>query len=396
MKTTIHNASQKASFGGLMTPLLFFALLGLMVVMASCNSEEALTVKNNLEVHTTAISAVAAASTYSVVVTSNTAWTATADAAATWCTLIDASATGNGTIIVSLTTNTTEIRTATITVGAGALTKQVVVTQAATAVTPNLTVDETTIPAIAAVATYAILVTSNVAWTATVDAAATWCTPINASATGNGTITVSLTENPKITTRTAVLTVTAGALSRQVSITQVAIAKPTHAASDQLWLIENEAKSIHQIWSDAIVIPACNKTDFDGENADCRDNPGYAGYLYSGYYINEYEAVLCPTPWRVPSKDDFIDLDKALGGNGEYRVDSPDFVTTQYIDAWGGDYGGVAYGGSFFFQGEYAAYWSRTLFDANDSYELMFETDGTVYPSTEQMRLFGLQARCVR
>jgi hypothetical protein len=77
-----------------------------------------------------AIPAVGQSNAYSIAVTSNTAWTANVNAeAAAWCTLTNASATGNGAVTVNVTYNPDLPRSATVTVTAGTLNRQVVVTQ---------------------------------------------------------------------------------------------------------------------------------------------------------------------------------------------------------------------------------------------------------------------------
>lgn len=84
-----------------------------------------------LEVDNAAIPAVGHYADYVIAVTSNTTWTATVNAEAdAWCTLANASTSGNGTVTVSLTDNTSmEVRTATISISDGTLSRQVVVTQ---------------------------------------------------------------------------------------------------------------------------------------------------------------------------------------------------------------------------------------------------------------------------
>jgi hypothetical protein len=78
---------------------------------------------------------------------------------------------------------------------------------------------------------------------------------------------------------------------------------PPHAASTRTWTFGG------LVWSDAIQIPACNKTDFKDSNTspDCRS---YAGgsetwYYYNWAYVKKNQNTLCPAPWRVPSEGDF-------------------------------------------------------------------------------------------
>ncbi|MDR3180945.1 MAG: BACON domain-containing protein [Prevotellaceae bacterium] len=92
---------------------------------------------------------------------------------------------------------------------------------------PALTVSTASIPATAAVGNYSITVTSNVAWTAVVEDAAThaWCTITNGTkGTENGTITLHVAQNTVTEERYAIITITAGTLTQQVTVTQAATA----------------------------------------------------------------------------------------------------------------------------------------------------------------------------
>jgi hypothetical protein len=172
-----------------------------------------------LEVDKPTITASVDAYNYAIAVTSNTTWAATVSSDVTWCTLNFSNGTGNGTITVNVAANpTVATRTATVTIGAGALTKTVTVTQAADA--PALEVDKPTIDAAAAASNYAIAVTSNTTWAATVSSGATWCTLTNDNGTGNGEITVNVAANPTVAVRTATVTIGAGALTKTVTVTQ--------------------------------------------------------------------------------------------------------------------------------------------------------------------------------
>lgn len=156
-----------------------------------------------------------------------------------------------------------------------------------------------------------------------------------------------------------------------------------------------------QIWSDAVTATACQKTTFNGRsygfNSDCiTNNPGFAGNLFSWCAVARFGATLCPHPWRVPTQQDFIALDQALGGSGKGGYAGSSFITANYINRWGGSYGGgCSSDGTLNHQGSHASYWSQTEDDAIFGRHLSFATDGFVYQSSNSKSL-GFTLRCVR
>jgi hypothetical protein len=81
-------------------------------------------------------------------------------------------------------------------------------------------VDKTTINAVKAAGSYTIAVTSNTTWT--VSDNADWCTVSPATGSSNGTVTINATENPTAVQRAATVTLSAGTLTRTVSVIQAA------------------------------------------------------------------------------------------------------------------------------------------------------------------------------
>jgi hypothetical protein len=170
-----------------------------------------------LSVDKTSLSFNMYAGSESIAVNSNMTWTTEVDAGTTWCTILPSTGTGNGMVMVSVAENTTSnTRTATVFFIAGTLYRQVTITQA-----PALTTSPTTINLSASIYTSdKIQVTSSLPWTANVNVEAFWCMVTPAIGTGNGTITVSATQNTAFEVRAATVTITAGTLTRQVSIRQ--------------------------------------------------------------------------------------------------------------------------------------------------------------------------------
>ena len=104
-------------------------------------------------------------------------------------------------------------------------------------------------------------------------------------------------------------------------------------ASRNTWTITGNG--ITQIWSDAVQTVHCSNNTFFEETENfntinCRSNPGFPGDFFSWGAMFEIGYQLCPHPWRVPTRQDFIDLDVAMGGTGNFRIDE-NFVTTNYI-----------------------------------------------------------------
>jgi uncharacterized protein (TIGR02145 family) len=181
---------------------------------------------------------------------------------------------------------------------------------------------------------------------------------------------------------------------------------------------------ITQIWSDAVTTSACNaKSSFSGDryigsvqifNADCRSNPGYPGDYFSWCAVIRFADSLCPAPWRVPTRNDFANLDKALGGSGENRSGAEEQLIW-YIgtgpNQWKGAYGGYCWGsGTIFSQGEMAFYWSSTNYADSGpfgnsfpgwAYYLTFSSNGWIQPQydgfgSSSRKEQGHTLRCVK
>ncbi len=176
-----------------------------------------------LSVANPTVEVAADATSASIAVTSNVAWTAASDNTA--FTLDPASGTGNATIAVSFPANTVESPVvAKVTLTAEGVTPvEVTITQAAYVAPAVLSVDRTSIDVAADATSASIAVTSNVAWTAASDNTAFTLDP--ASGTGNATIAVSFPANTVESPVVAKVTLTAeGVNPVEVTVTQAAAA----------------------------------------------------------------------------------------------------------------------------------------------------------------------------
>ena len=175
-------------------------------------------------------------------------------------------------------------------------------------------------------------------------------------------------------------------------------------ATDSTWKIPAANGALAQEWSDAVQTDSCShKTTFDGGdymtssyNVDCRSNPNYKGDLFSWRAVAEVEGI-CPDGWRVPTTEDFQNLDKLLGGTGDNHYDGTTTQVDKYINTWGGAYGGRCYSdGSLTNQGLRGVYWSQSESSAANGFRMDFTTDGIVTPQFWNPKDSGFSLRCVQ
>jgi len=171
------------------------------------------------------------------------------------------------------------------------------------------------------------------------------------------------------------------------------------------WVIEGNGFT--QIWSDAVTATSCQKTTYSygtwaSLDADCRSNPGFPGDFFSWCAVVRFSEQLCPYPWRVPTQQDFINLDIALGGSGENRqgftseIAMPEFVTENFINRWGGHLSGLSYSDGTLLSHDIAGlYWAQTDI-ATYGRTLIFVRYGFVLPQFWNFKSGGRSVRCVR
>ena len=181
--------------------------------------------------------------------------------------------------------------------------------------------------------------------------------------------------------------------------------------TNQEWMIEGNG--IFQIWSDAVTAVNCQKYTFWGGSrqhlpgygyfafnfaADCRSNSGFPGDFFSWCAVVRFADQLCPYPWRVPTTEDFRNLDIAMGGSGDSnnRGDTPQFVQDNYITRWGGRFGGRCFlNGVVLERGSWGHYWAQTDI-GHGSAHLLSVGIGNVAPQQWNTKYYGFTLRCVR
>jgi hypothetical protein len=154
---------------------------------------------------------------------------------------------------------------------------------------------------------------------------------------------------------------------------------PRYAASTRTWVFDG------QTWSDAIRIPACDKTGFTDSYTDpqCRsytlnDN---TWYYYNWPYVNENKDTLCPSPWRVPTRPDVTHLAFGTSGN-------------TLVMAWG--LAGSVNERSVDNVGHCGLFWSSSETPGEPQYALSlnYSSDNQCYYLPDKYQ--GFQVRCVR
>jgi hypothetical protein len=152
---------------------------------------------------------------------------------------------------------------------------------------------------------------------------------------------------------------------------------PRYAATTETWNFGG------QTWSDAIRVPECNKEDFTKSDTDpqCRSyiGDGNTWYYYNWPYVNANAATMCPSPWRVPAKEDFETL-------------MHHFNHSALTDTW--RYGGLAHDSFLYNTTSSANYWTSTEADTDDAYYWGYISGSLHLCGTNKHP--GFQVRCVK
>jgi len=149
-------------------------------------------------------------------------------------------------------------------------------------------------------------------------------------------------------------------------------------------------------WSDDVVASNCSeKTTFSVNqssnfNADCRNNPGF-GDLFSWCAMARFKDEICPEGWRVPTRDEFLALDAAIGETGAARFN-------KYVSDWGAKLGGFTnVTGSVTSPGTAVYYWSQTTATSvANGIALTLTSPNLVNPQHTLPRSIGATIRCVQ
>jgi uncharacterized protein (TIGR02145 family) len=152
------------------------------------------------------------------------------------------------------------------------------------------------------------------------------------------------------------------------------------------------------IMSSAVTVTYCAKTAYSGTatgglfNADCRSNDYPVGQLFSWCMVQQYADVLCPSDWRVPTKEDFCKI--ANGGDG-----SNCSTGSRGNDFWW-EYGNHALADGTLYpspRDEFGDYWSLSEYDLWRGYSAdAREDEDKLDPAVNADKSWGLILRCVK
>ena len=238
----------------------------------------------------------------------------------------------------------------------------------------------------------------NVTWSSSDNAIATVNSNglVTAVALGSATITV-MTEDGGYTA-TSVITMSMPIGCNDNTPSWGASLGTVSFYTNETWTITRN--DITQTWSDAVTASGCQKTTFTASTAvaTCRSNPDFPGDLFSWCAVVRFADQLCPYPWRFPTNNDFRDLDIALGGNGFGSPATVARVNNEYIERWGGAFGGwTGMGQGLTQQGFFGTYWSQSQHESGmHARTLVIGTDGSIAPQMSNTMSTGSTLRCVR
>jgi hypothetical protein len=139
----------------------------------------------------------------------------------------------------------------------------------------------------------------------------------------------------------------------------------------------------------------CDKATYAGGSSgvyqvDCRNNTNNDyGHLFSWCMVVQYADKLCPSPWRVPSRNDFCYYAEKGNECTGYSDDIKSGMEGWLLGGCSEPDGVLAHTGSI------GLYWSATAQNSTDAYNPYLYSTGYILPGNYG-KGYGLSLRCVR
>jgi hypothetical protein len=150
-------------------------------------------------------------------------------------------------------------------------------------------------------------------------------------------------------------------------------------ASTQTWTYGT------QTWSDRIVadVTNCTKTStLSTTNYSATEYKVSGGrYYYTWTCAYNNRDLFCPSPWRLPAREDFNTLISNV-------------TRATLVNDWG--YGGYANSGSMINLSTYGYYWSSTDYSTSNAYNIYYNNISVFAVSYSFFKRYGMQVRCVK
>ena len=249
-----------------------------------------------LEVDRNSIVFTGEATSETLLVTSNVAWTIESDAA--WCTTAVASGEGDASVVVNVEKNETGAsRSAVLTLKSETITLTVDVTQKVGAV---LEVNKSALEFGFFACTESVTITANVAWT--VESDQDWCTLNVTSGEGKKSVKVTASRNTTDATRTAVLTIKADDQTQTITVIQHAN-DGSHTAG-----LKDEYGNVFNV-ADSYFVSADAAKEAGAGVYECVSGPYYDKYKRDDCPILmlEYTSVDTELEIKVPSEIQYFE-----------------------------------------------------------------------------------------
>jgi uncharacterized protein (TIGR02145 family) len=155
---------------------------------------------------------------------------------------------------------------------------------------------------------------------------------------------------------------------------------------DQTWMAEN--------------------LNYDAKGSKCYNNKPANCEKYGRLYSWETAKNVCPSGWHLPSKGEYEELDKAVGGKNvagkklkaesgwkDYKGQSGNGTDDYSFSALPGGYGNL--GGSFYSVGQDGYWWCASEYDNNNAYNREMYDNGNAFWNNLNKSML-LSVRCIK